>query len=43
MDNISDKLPNYINKIYNKAGYLDKYGGSVVITGITFFIFFIIF
>ena len=43
MDNISDKLPSYINKIYNKAGYLDKYGGSVVVTCVTFFIFFIIF
>ena len=25
-----------------KNGYLDKYGGSVVVTGITLFIFFLI-
>ncbi len=33
----------YINKIYKKTGYLDKYGGSVVITGLTLFAFFLLF
>ena len=32
-----------INKIYKKATYLDKYGGSVIATVVTLFIFFIIF
>ncbi len=33
----------YINKIYKKTGYLDKYGGSVVITGLTLSAFFLFF
>lgn len=33
----------YIDKIYSKSGYLDKYGGSVVGTTITLLIFFLLF
>lgn len=43
MDNINKSFGTYINKIYNKAIYLDHYGGSVVITGVTLSIFFLIF
>jgi hypothetical protein len=43
MDNIPKTFGSYINKITKKIGYLDKYGGSVVVTGIVLFIFFIIF
>ena len=43
MDNINKSFETYINKIYNKAKYLDHYGGSVVITGVTLSIFFLIF
>ena len=32
-----------VKKIYNKESYLDKYGGSVVVTGLTIFVFFLIF
>jgi hypothetical protein len=42
MDNIRE-FGKYINNIYNKAKYLDHYGGSVVITGVTLFVFFLIF
>ncbi len=43
MDNIPKTFESYINKITKKVGYLDKYGGSVVVTGIVLFIFFLIF
>jgi hypothetical protein len=43
MDDIPKTFGSYINKITKKIGYLDKYGGSVVVTGIVLFIFFIIF
>ena len=43
MDNIPKTFESYINKITKKIGYLDKYGGSVVVTGIVLFIFFLIF
>ena len=43
MDNIPKTFGSYINKITKKIGYLDKYGGSVVVTGIVLFIFFLIF
>jgi len=43
MDNIPHTFQSYINKITRKAGYLDKYGGSVIVTLITLMIFFIIF
>jgi hypothetical protein len=43
MDNIPKTFESYINKITQKVGYLDKYGGSVIITGIVLFIFFIFF
>ena len=41
-----DKVPvfnKYINKLYNNTTYLDKYGGSVVVAGMTLFVFFLIF
>jgi len=43
MDNVNKAFGTYINKLYNKAKYLDHYGGSVVITGVTLFVFFLIF
>lgn len=43
MDNVNNIFNKYINKLYNNTTYLDKYGGSVVITGVTLFIFFLIF
>ena len=43
MDNIPKTFGTYINKITQKVGYLDKYGGSVIVTGLVLFIFFIIF
>ena len=43
MDNIPKTFGTYIDKITKKVGYLDKYGGSVVVTGIVLFIFFLIF
>ena len=43
MDTIQDTFSNYFNKLYMKDGYLDKYGGSVVVTAITVFIFFLVF
>ena len=45
MDNIHKppSFEQYINKITTKLGYLDKYGGSVIVTIITLFIFFLIF
>ena len=38
MDFLYDK----INKLYEKAGFLEKYGGSLVMTIIIFFVFFIL-
>ena len=32
-----------VNKIYKKVGYFDKYGGSFIITLLTFFRFFLLF
>ena len=32
-----------VNKIYKKVGYFDKYGGSFIITLLTFFGFFLLF
>ena len=43
MDKIPKTFGSYINKITKKVGYLDKYGGSVVVTGIVLIIFFLIF
>ena len=43
MDNIKRSFDTYINKLYDKAKYLDHYGGAVVITGVTLLIFFLIF
>ena len=43
MDNIPETFGKYFNRLYKKDGYLDKYGGSVVVTAITLLIFFGIF
>ena len=45
MDNIPKppSFEQYINKITTKVGYLDKYGGSVIVTMITLFVFFLLF
>ena len=43
MDNIYDTFSDYFHTIYKKTTYLDKYGGSAVITAIILFTFFIIF
>tara|TARA_B110000977_G_scaffold6944_1_gene9651 strand:+ start:3987 stop:5576 length:1590 start_codon:yes stop_codon:yes gene_type:complete len=43
MNNIPESFTDYFNKLYTKDGYLDKYGGSAVGTGITLFIFFLVF
>jgi len=43
MDNVSNVFSKYINRIYHKSGYLDKYGGSLVATALTLLIFFLIF
>ena len=43
MNNIPETFTDYFDKLYNKNGYLDKYGGSVVAAVITMFIFFLVF
>ena len=43
MDKIPKRFDFYINKITQKVTYLDKYGGSVIVTGIILFSFFLIF
>ena len=43
MDKIPKTFESYINKITQKVTYLDKYGGSVVVTGVILFAFFLIF
>jgi len=43
MDSIHSAFSGYINKLYDKATYLDKYGGSVIATSLTLFAFFLIF
>ena len=40
MDKIPETFGSYIDKITKKIGYLDKYGGSVLVTGIVLLIFF---
>ena len=42
MNNIPETFTDYFDKLYNKNGYLDKYGGSVVAAVITMFSFFIL-
>ena len=42
MDNIYDTFSDYFHTIYKKTTYLDKYGGSAVITAIVLFTFFTI-
>jgi len=43
MDDIPETFGKYFNILYEKGTYLDKFGGSVVVTGITLLIFFVIF
>ena len=43
MDNIQSSFSGYIDKLYEKSTYLDKYGGSVITTTATLFIFFLLF
>ena len=43
MDKIPKTFESYINKITQKVTYLDKYGGSVLVTGLILFSFFLIF
>lgn len=43
MNNIYDTFGDYFHTIYKKTTYLDKYGGSAVITALLLFTFFIIF
>ena len=43
MENIYSAFSQSIDKLYDKATYLDKYGGSVIITSVTLFVFFLIF
>jgi len=43
MNNIQETFTDYFHKLYAKEGYLDKYGGSVVVTALTLFVFFLIF
>ena len=43
MDNIQSSFSGYVDKLYEKATYLDKYGGSVITTTVTLFIFFLLF
>ena len=40
MDTIHTKFEDKIKALYNKSGYLDKYGGSVVACGLLVFAFF---
>jgi hypothetical protein len=42
MNNIPQSFSNYFNKQYTKLGYLDKYGGSVIISIFTLLFFFLI-
>ena len=39
MDKIPKTFESYINKITQKVTYLDKYGGSVVVTGVILVVF----
>ena len=43
MSNIKPTLTAIIKKIYKKAGYLDRYGGSLIITGVVVVIFWLLF
>lgn len=43
MDTIPETFYSYFNRLYDKKTYLDKYGGSVIATGVTLLIFFCIF
>ena len=43
MNNIQDTFFDYFDKIYKKSGYLDKYGGDVVISVMTIVFFFLIY
>ena len=39
MDTIPETFESYFNKLYNKKTYLDKYGGSVVATSNSSYLF----
>jgi len=43
MDNINKSFDKYIHKLYKSATYLDKYGGSIIIAGVTLLIWFLVF
>ena len=43
MENIYDTFSDYFHSVYKKTTYLDKYGGSTVITSLILLTFFIIF
>ncbi len=43
MNNIQETFTDYFNKLYKMDGYLDKYGGSVVVSAVTLLIFFLVF
>jgi hypothetical protein len=43
MDNIGMEFKTYLKNIYKKLTYLDQYAGSIVLTGLTIFVFFLIF
>ena len=43
MNNIQNTFTGKLKKLYKKAGYLDKYGGSVIITGLILLCFWLIF
>tara|TARA_B100001063_G_C16777954_1_gene567406 strand:- start:8684 stop:10273 length:1590 start_codon:yes stop_codon:yes gene_type:complete len=43
MENIYDTFSDYFHSIYKKTTYLDKYGGSTVVTSLILLTFFIIF
>ena len=40
MDNIMETFNGYFDRLYKKNNYLDKYGGSVVVTSFTLLFFF---
>ena len=42
MNDIYDTFSEYFNTIYKKTTYLDKYGGSTIVTALFLFTFFII-
>ena len=43
MDNITPTFYEHVDKLYDKSTYLDKYGGSVIVSCLTLFVFFLLF